>query len=219
MRRVVLALVVAVLSVFTTAQLAPAATHAQTVNPIVAVTPSSVMAGATATVSGTGFTPNSYAYVYYQRPDGTYNAFFVNTSPTGTFSFSLGFESAHGTGTEYVSAYDYSSARWAPFAIVTVMSGVPPSLTLMLTATPNPVRVGSSTVISGTSFTPNQYVYVAWQRPDGTTNATYAYTDANGAFSFTLGFEPVHGCGAETVQAYNYGTNAYSRALVVTVNC
>lgn len=219
MRRIVLALTLALLSVFATGGLAPAATHAQTTPLAVTVSPGTVSTGSTAMVSGSGFTPSSYAYVYYQRPDGTYNAFYLITSPTGTFSFQLGFLTSHGTGTEYVSAYDYATARWAPFAIVTVTSGTPTTNTKTLSAAPNPVARGASAVVSGKGFTPNQYVYVYWRRPDNTTNATFVFTDAAGSFSFTLGFLSAHGCGTETVQAYDYGTGTYSNPYTITVSC
>ena len=118
-----------------------------------------------------------------------------------------------------MSAHNYATARWAPFALVTVTSGTPPATKQTLAASPNPVARGASAVVSGKGFTPNRYVYVYWQRPDNTTNATFVFTDAGGSFSFTLGFVASHGCGKETVQAYDYGTGTFSAPYTITVGC
>lgn len=218
MRRITFALIFTLMSVFVGGSVASAAQPRTSNTPlVVTVAPSTVATGTTATVTGTHYTANNYAYVYYQRPDGTSNAFYVYTDNTGSFSFTLGFSAVHGTGTEYVSAYDYATARWAPFALVTVTSGMPTTLTRTLSALPTHGTVNSQTVVTGSSFTPNQYVYVAFQRPDGTSNSLYVFTDYNGSFSFTLGFLASHGCGTETVQAYDYGSSAYSSPYTIPV--
>lgn len=217
MRRIVFAVCLAALSLYGAGTAARPAAHAQAATLAVSVSPATVTTGSSTVVSGTGFTPNDYAYVYYQRPDGTYNAFYLSTSPGGTFSFPLGFLAVHGAGTEYVSAYDYATARWAPFATVMVTLATPAPHPLVLSAAPATVRAGTSTTISGTGFTPNQYVYVYWQRPDSTAGSTFAYTGSSGTFSFTLQFLTTHGTGTERIQAYDYGSRAYSAAITVTV--
>jgi plastocyanin len=189
-------------------------------SPTVTVTPSTVAAGSTATVAGAGFTPNYWAFVYWQRPDGTTNGIWQFTSSTGTFSFTLGFDPAHGTGPEYLAAYDYGTGQWSPIVTITV-TGVspPPPTTFGLAASPNPVHVGNATTVSGTGFSPNNYVFVQWVRPDGTTGGTFVFTDPAGNFAFTLEFLPVHGCGNETLSAYDYGRNMVSPSYVITVSC
>jgi hypothetical protein len=199
--------------------LAPA-THAQTTaSPTINVTPTTVAVGGTATVQGSRFTPNNYVFAYWQRPDGTTNGVYGFTDANGNLSFTLGFDPSHGTGTEYISAYDYGTGRWAPFVSVTVTSGAPPPTTMALSASPNPVKAGSTTSVTGTGFSHANYVYVQWTRPDGTMGATFVYTDSTGAFSFTLGFLTSHGCGTETLQAYDYGTATWSPPYTITVTC
>jgi hypothetical protein len=188
--------------------------------PTVTATPSTVAAGGTTTVQGTGFTPNNYVFVYWQRPDGTTNGSYGLTDASGRFSFTLGFDPRHGTGIEYIAAYDYATGRWSPYTTVTVTAGggpPPPTTGERLSAAPNPAVVGNITMVSGAGFSPNNYVYVQWQRPDGTTNAVYVLTDPSGSFSFQLQFLRVHGCGTETLQAYDYGTNTVSAPYAITV--
>ncbi len=222
MRRIVLAITLALLSILGTGVLAPVSrAHAHaTPTPTVMVTSTSVTQGSTTTISGIGFAPNYYAYVYFQRPDGTFNAFNITTDSTGSFTFTLGFSSSHGTGNEYLSAYDYVSNRWTSFVTISVTAGTPtpPPTVRQLSASPNPVGVGQITTITGTGFTPNNYVYFYYQRPDGTTNAFYIYTSPTGAFTQQLGFLPSHRCGNETVAAYDYGTAVYSTPYTITLN-
>lgn len=207
--------------------IAPAA-HAQTypagssptiaASPSVAVTPTTVVAGSTATVQGHGFSPNNYVFVYWQRPDGTSGGTYRLADATGSFTFTLGFSTAHGTGTEYVSAYDYGTGHWAPIVSVSVVQGTPPA-TSVLSASPNPVHVGSTTTVSGSGFSPMNYVFVQWQRPDGTVGGAFAYTNSAGTFSFTLGFLAAHGCGTEALQAYDYAAGTWSASYSVSVTC
>jgi hypothetical protein len=220
MRRLILSLILVVLSVLASGVLAPVAprVHAQTyTSPTVTVTPSTVTAGSTATIQGYAFTPNNWVFVYWQRPDGTTNGTWVFSNATGSFTMTLGFSPSHGTGTEYVAGFDYGTGRWSPFVAVTVTSGGPPPATRYLTASPNPVVVGSMTTVAGYGFSRNNWVYVQWMRPDGTTNAVWVFTDATGYFTFQLGFLASHGCGSETLQAYDYGAGVWSPPYTVTV--
>src|SRR5579859_1765131 len=125
MRRIVLALLLVALSLGASSAIA-VPTHAQIASPTVAVVPSTVVAGNTVTVEGAGFTHDYYVFVYWQRPDGTTNGTWVISDSTGAFAMTLGFLASHGTGTEYVAAYDYATGRWAPFASVLVTNGAPP---------------------------------------------------------------------------------------------
>jgi hypothetical protein len=220
MRRIVLACTIAILSVFATGVLAPAHPAHAAGALTVAVTPSTVAVGSTATVSGAGFTPNYYVFVYWQRPDGTTNGTWAFTNPSGAFSFTLGFLASHGTGTEWVTAYDYATGQWAPWTAVTVTGAAPPpTTTKTLSASPNPVMAGNTATITGTGFSPNNYVFVQWTRPNGTSNGVWVMTDASGSFSFTLGFLASNGCGTENLMAYDYATGAWSGTYAITVTC
>ena len=215
MRRIILALTLALVSVLASGAIAPLMprAHAQT-SPTVTVTPSTVTTGSTATVQGTGFTPNSYVFVYWVRPNGTTGGAYDFTNASGSFTFTLGFSAANGTGFEYVTAYDYGTGRWAPFFRVTVTS---PTSAPTLTAAQNPVTVGTNTTITGTGFTPNSNVYVQFRRPNGTMGSVYVFTDTTGRFTFTLGFLRTNGCGTETVQAYDFGTARWTAPYAITV--
>jgi hypothetical protein len=219
-RRIFLILAVSALSFSVAGTVTSSVTHGQSAILTVTVTPSTVTVGGSATVAGTGFTPNNYVFAYWQRPDGTTNGTYAFTNYTGAFAFTLGFLASHGTGTEYVSAYDYGTGRWAPFFIVTVTGvTVPPPSSLQISASPNPVRVGGTTTVIGTGFTPNAYVFVQWTRPDGTMNGVNVFTGPNGNFAFYLSFLPVHGCGNETITGYDFARFLYSPSYVITVTC
>lgn len=216
MHRVLFAAVLLVLASLPFGVLSPHAVHADVANPTVSVTPSSVQPGDQATVQGTGFTPNSYAYAYYQRPDGTTNSFNVATDASGTFSFTLDFCACHGTGTEYVTAYDYVTDQWAPYATVAVTSGTT-TFGPQVSANPNPVSVDQTTLVTGTGFTPNSWVYFWYQRPDGSTNDFWVYTDSSGNFHQQLGFSPAHLCGNEIIRTYDWATQTWANPYNIWV--
>lgn len=220
MRRILLAFMLVFLAVLTSGVVSPLTSraHAQTyTTPTVTVTPSTVAVGSTATVQGYAFTPNYWVFVYWQRPDGTTNGVFVFTNPGGYFTFTLGFNPRHGTGNEFIAGFDYGTGRWSPFFTVTVTSGAPSPTAESLAASPNPATVGSTSTVAGFRFSPNNWVFVQWRRPDGTTNAIYIFTDPTGYFTFQLGFLRSHGCGAETLQAFDFGTNTLSAPYTITV--
>jgi hypothetical protein len=217
LRRIAFTILIALAGTFGLHSMTPSA-HAQAIAPTVTVTPATIAVGGTATVSGQYFTPNYYAYVYYQRPDGSTGAVTVGTTPQGTFAFNLGFTAAHGTGSEFVSAYDYGTARWTAFTTVSVTSGAPvPAPYRHLFTTPGSVVVGGTVTVQGQSFGPNNQVYVYFVRPDGTAGAFWALTGAAGNFAAQLGFVTTHGCGTETIWAYDYPTAQWSAPTTVSV--
>jgi hypothetical protein len=218
MRRLFLALVLALVGGIGFGSLAPAlpAAHAAAIPPSVGMLAGTVQVGATGVVTGRNYTPNNWAYVYFQRPDGTTNAVFAQTSASGMFSVTLGFSTAHGTGNEYITAYDYGTARWSPTIIVAVISGTPAPVR-QITVSGSTVAAGATLTVSGQSFTANNWVYVYFQRPNGTSGAFWVQTGAGGAFSSPLGFDVSNGCGTETIWAYDYGTQLWSSPGTVTV--
>jgi hypothetical protein len=195
--------------------LAPAA-RAQAAAPSISVTPNPVKLGSSATVTGTGFSANSWVYVAFQRPDGTQGGTFSYTGSAGALSFTLGFSESHGTGNEYVTAYDYRAARWVGQVTVNVFAGTPHPIR-QLSAAPLTPTVGSATALGGAGFSANNWVYVYFQRPDGTTGAFWASATGSGSFTASLGFNASHGCGNETVWAYDYGTRAWSLPVTLSV--
>jgi hypothetical protein len=218
MRRFILPLLLALIGVFGAGSLAPVLprVHAQIATPTVSIAHNPVQVGETVAVTGQNFGPNSWAYVTFRRPDGTTNALYVATSPYGTFSLGLGFASAHGTGTELLTAYDIPTGRQAPTITIVVTSGTPAAVRRLnvssLAATP-----GSTITISGLGFSRNNWVYVYFQRPDGTVGAFWVQTDAAGAFTSQLGFAAAHGLGVETIWAYDLGSGLWSAPRTVTV--
>jgi hypothetical protein len=217
MRRVVFAVTFVLITALAAGVVSPAV-HAQTTTPTVTVSSMTAATGGTITVYGNGFTPNYAAYVYFQRPDGTTNAFNIATDANGYFTFTLGFLASHGTGSEYLSAYDYGTGRWAPTVTITVTSGGPPPVTgPQLSISPNPISVGQVTTVTGTGFSPTNWVYFMYQRPDGSFNAFWIYTSSTGTFTQQLGFLASHGCGNEYVQTYDYGTGTYTSVYTITV--
>jgi plastocyanin len=184
----------------------------------VTVTPSVVALGTSAIVHGTGFSPNNWAFAYWQRPDNTTNGIWVPTDPSGMFTFTLGFAPQHGTGTEFVNAYDWGTQRWAGWAVVTVTAG-PASYAGQLYASPNPVPNGGTTVLSGHGFTPLTWILVQWTRPNGSMNSAWQFADATGSFAFNFYIDPQFGCGPRTFVAFDSGTGKWSASYQVVVNC
>jgi hypothetical protein len=218
MRRIIVPFLLALTGLLSSFALAPAVpgAHAQTAAPAITVTPRTVQVGATATVAGSGFTPNNWAYVYFQRPDGTTNAVFTGTTAGGTFALTLGFTASHGTGTEFLAVYDYATGRWTPFTTIAVTAATPAPVRL-LTVAPGTVTPGNTVTASGSGFTPNNWAYVYFQRPDRTAGAFWAQTTGTGTFASAIGFLAAHGCGAEYVWAYDYAAGAWSAPAVLTV--
>jgi hypothetical protein len=88
----------------------------------------------------------------------------------------------------------------------------------MVTVTPNVVTVGSTAIVHGTNFTPNDRAFVFWQRPDRTTHGVWILTNSSGMFSLQLGFARRHGAGTEFVSALDFATNLRAPFVAVTVN-
>jgi hypothetical protein len=184
----------------------------------VTVTPSVVPVGSTAAVQGTGFSPNNWAFAYWQRPDNTARGVWVPTDPSGTFVLTLGFSPRHGTGTEFVNAFDWTTQRWASWAVVTVTTGM--GFTGgQLYASTNPVPNGGTTVISGHGFTPFASILVQWTRPDGSMNAAWQFSDGTGSFAFSVHIDPRFACGPRTFTAFDSAIGRQSAAYQVVVNC
>lgn len=227
MRHPVLTLLLVLCSTLASAFAAPLVpgAHAQSASAVVTVTPSTVPVGATVTVSGSGFTPDCYAYVYWIRPNGTSSGTYVYSSSSGAFSLQLGVLATNGAGSEYLTAYDYCRGQWMPYFVVSVQATTVVTVPT-LAADPPAVTAGAGTSkITGTDFTPNSYVYVTYTRPNGTTNAVYVYTTGAGDFEVTLRFLQTNGCGTadapryETVRAYDFGTSTWSSTFTVAVDC
>lgn len=186
--------------------------------PTVSVTPSTVTVGSIATVQGAGFTPSNWAFVYWQRPDRTTNGVWVMTSASGTFAQRLGFSRRHGTGTEFVSAFDFATRTWAQFVSVSVTGGVVAD-TGQLSASPNPVANGGTTTIVGHGFTPGSVIVVQWSRPDGTVGSIQIATNGTGSFAFTLVADPRHGCGPRIFTAFDAVRRRSSAPLTLNAVC
>lgn len=187
---------------------------AQSTSPAVGVSPSVAGFGTTATVSGSGFTPANWAYVYWQRPDKSTKGVWVYTDADGGFSTTLTFAASHGTGVEYVTAYDNGTHRWAAWSSMQVVEAAP---TMTLAISPQQVAVGKQVTVAGTGFSPENWVFLQWTRPDDTTDGAWVSTDGAGSLSLTLGFLTSHGCGTETVAAYDNGTGVWTPQYSVRV--
>lgn len=190
----------------------------QAAAPTVSVMPNIVPVGSRATVSGSGFTPSNWAFVHWQRPDGTMNGVWIFTTPTGMFALSLGFKPAHGIGTELVSAVDFASGRQAPTASVSVIASSTPGPG-QLSATINPVSNGGSTVIVGQGFTMGGPVFVEWRRPDGTMGAVWVRANSQGAFAFGFIADPRHGCGSRIFVAFDAASGIWTSPFTLGVRC
>jgi hypothetical protein len=86
-----------------------------------------------------------------------------------------------------------------------------------VSATPSSVQAGGSATIRGQRFTPHSWVRVSFQRPDGTAGAYRIRARASGRFASLLGFKAGHGCGAETIRAYDSATGVWSAPTTVSV--
>jgi hypothetical protein len=138
--------------------------------------------------------------------------------PRGMFSFTLGFDPRHGTGTEFVTSFDWATQRWAPFATVSVVPG-PVAMSGQLSASPNPVANGGMTTIFGSGFTPNHQIFVPWRRPDGTMGMLTVFTNGDRAFAFSFVADPRHGCGPRIFMAFDFARQMQSPTFVLNVVC
>jgi plastocyanin len=186
--------------------------------PTVSVTPSTVTVGSIATVQGAGFTPHNWAFVSWQRPDRTTKGVWVFTSSSGTFALRLGLNPRHGTGIEFVSAFDLATRMWAPSVSVNVTGSVVVGPG-QLFASPNPVANGRTARIVGRGFVPGSLVLVQWRRPDGTMASLRIVTNGAGSFAFTLVADPRHGCGPRVFTAFDAGQGMSTTPLVLNEVC
>lgn len=186
--------------------------------PTLSTMPSAVVVGSRALVSGSGFTPTNWAFVRWQRPDGTTNGVWVFTTATGMFTLSLGFSPAHGVGTERITALDFASGRQAPTVSISVMPPVSPGPG-QLSATVNPVPNGGSTVIVGQGFSMGGLVFVQWRRPDGTMGAVWVRANSQGAFAVGFIADPRHGCGPRIFVAFDAARGMWTSPFTLGVRC
>jgi plastocyanin len=100
---------------------------------------------------------------------------------------------------------------------VVVVGTLAPPGTLAIAVTPSTVTAGSTAIVHGAGFTPNNTAFVFWRRPDGTTNGSFTATDASGMFSLRLGFTPSHGTGVEPVTGFDRATGRFSPTINVPV--
>jgi hypothetical protein len=87
----------------------------------------------------------------------------------------------------------------------------------MVSVQPSTVVVGSTALVSGTGFTPRNWAFAFWERPDRTSNGIWVFTSGAGMFSFTLGFAPRHGTGTELVTAFDWATRRWAPFTAVSV--
>ncbi len=219
MRRILFVSIFALLSLLGSSVLAPAS-HATVIfaGPTVTVTPAVVTQGGTATVLGSGFTPNNFAYVYYQLPDGTFNSFTVPTDGAGSFAVPLAISSLNGTGFEYLSAYDYATGNAAPFFTVTVTVAVTTPVTGVRLLFTNFSTVAAGQVVSlfGVGFTRDQFVALSFTNSSGGVYSVLVPTDDSGDFAYPL-TSPNLGCGTDTVTAYDAVNRKSSAPLTLFV--
>jgi hypothetical protein len=186
--------------------------------PMIMAAPSTVPIGGSALITGSGFTSNGMALVAWQRPDGTRRSIQVDAGPGGMFSFRLQFAVVHGVGTELVRAVDRQSGMQTPtIRIQVIVTPVPGSA--HLTATPNPVMIGHTTLIIGQGFAPGTVVLVRWLRPDGSMNAIQVLTNNMGTLAFRVFADPRFGCGARTFSAVDLNTGMQATQLVLAETC
>lgn len=122
-------------------------------------------------------------------------------------------------------SYTFSQAGTFPYhcmihpfmrGTVVVGSGTTPTpSTPTVAVIPSTVTVGSIATVQGAGFTPTNWAFVYWQRPDRTTHGVWVFTTASGAFALRLGFAPRHGIGTEFVSAFDFATHTW--ALFVSV--
>jgi len=217
-RRILFVCIFALLSLLGTSVLAPA-THANLLfaGPTVTVTPSVVSQGSTATVLGTGFTPNNFAYVYDQRPDGTFDSFIVPTDGAGSFAVSLGFSSLNGTGFEYVSAYDFATGNSAQFFTVFVTVTTPVTGARLLFTNFSTVAASQVVTLFGVGFTADHFVALSFTNSNGGVYSVLVKTDDDGAFAYPLTSLPGLSCGTESVTAYDTVNRKPSAPLTLFV--
>jgi hypothetical protein len=199
-------------------RIAGASPAALAAGPMVTVTPNSVTVGTTAIVHGAGFTPDSRALVFWQRPDKTTRAVFIATNGSGMFALRLGFAIRHGTGVEVVAARDLATNLQTTSVAVTVN---PARIIVVrrLVASPNPVMKAGTTLIIGSGFIPRTLVLVKWTRPDGTHASMDVIANVAGAFAFRLFANPSHGCGVRTFVALDLATGTQSLSLSLAEIC
>lgn len=70
-------------------------------------------------------------------------------------------------------------------------------------AQPGGGMIGRTALFYGLGFHPNARVFVLWQRPDGTRNGIWVFSDSLGIVVVHLGFQPMHRTGTESITAFD----------------
>jgi plastocyanin len=105
-----------------------------------------------------------------------------------------------------------------PFMQGTIVVGSAPPVTApAVSVQPSTVIVGSTAIATGRGFTPANWAFAFWRRPDGTSHGIWVFTDGIGTFSFALGFAPRHGTGTELVTAFDLATGRWAPFSPVSV--
>jgi hypothetical protein len=142
----------------------------------------------------------------------------IRTNAAGSFALRLGFAPRHGVGTEVVGAVDLATNDRTPAIAVQVK---PALIVVMgqLSASPNPVRDGGTTLVMGTGFRGDARLLVRWMRPDGTRTAIEVVTGHVGTFAFRLFANPQHGCGPRTFVATDLATGSHAQPFILAEIC
>ena len=162
------------------------ATATLTVEPKMAITPTTGDAGTEVTVSGTGFGDSKTVTIKYNGEVVATSPAAISTDASGSFSGSFSLPEAP-AGSYVVEASDGTLSDSADFVAVA-------GATISSTGG----NVGDEIVVSGTGFKANTTVTVTYEaEPDELDTAT---TDSNGSFAVTITIPPSVG-GAHTITA------------------
>jgi len=167
----------------------------------ISLSPTSVAPGATVTVTGSNFAPNTTVTIKF---DGT-TIMTVRTTDAGTFSATFAIPSTVATGSHTISATDGAKSASAKIDVTVRTS----QTTISLSSTS--VIAGSSVTISGSGFAPGSTVTI---RLDGNVLATSIATSA-GSFSAAVNIPGTVTQGAHTISVSD-GTNSSSATLSIT---
>jgi|GEM_PF-890415 len=90
----------------------------QAVTSFLAASPNPVRNGGTTIIFGQGFTPHTWVFVSWHRPDGTMGRLWIFTSRAGAFAFRLFADPRHGCGPRIFMAFNSATRTWtAPFIL------------------------------------------------------------------------------------------------------
>jgi len=84
----------------------------QAVTSSLAASPNPVLNGGTTTIVGQGFTPHTWVFVSWRRPDGTMGRLWIFTNRNGAFAFRLFADPRHGCGPRIFMAFNSATRTW-----------------------------------------------------------------------------------------------------------